>query len=102
MWTEFIFAFGGFLVGMLVAHLLYAKDYMKGSYDAREIVEAPECFCENGCKYYDEAYTNHEDPDDAWKWLDDNHCSRHCPVVEAQIILFDQEMEERKNGNKDS
>ena len=95
MLTQFLLVFVGVLLGIILALTVFMHEDTKSAEYAKEIVESPESFCENGCKYYQVAYESFDDPDDAWKWLDDRHCSKNCPVVEAQIMLFEQREEKK-------
>lgn len=86
----------GFLLGIVFALTAIMVHGKRDTQYVRQIIESPESFCENGCKYRQEADEKFKDPDDCWKWLDDHHCSRHCPVIEAQIMLFEAEQKEKE------
>lgn len=37
--------------------------------------------CDNICRWREKALQENKDPDDAEKWLEQNHCNADCPIV---------------------
>lgn len=46
----------------------------------QEISKRQDEICENICRWRILAFETHKDVDEAEKWLDDNYCSKGCPV----------------------
>lgn len=47
--------------------------------EARE--QIAEEVCDNICRWREQAFSEHKDPDDAKEWLLNNHCNADCPIV---------------------
>lgn len=56
-----------------------------------------ESWCQRNCRLLEECYSNNEDPDDAWKVLD-NYCCE-CPMAKA-IDVWEQEKEKQKRSEQ--
>lgn len=42
--------------------------------------EIAEDICDNICRWREQAFMENKDPDDAERWLLENHCNADCPV----------------------
>lgn len=73
----------GFCIGMIVEQDLNKKH-------VSETVHNCEMFCYDHCKIYESVASQFDDPDDAWRELDNGGHCEGCPVMAAQDILFDE------------
>ena len=99
MWILFVF---GFLIGVAVCcgvGLIDERIERKKAERNVENCDLEDWCCEH-CKAYEEYFSTWEDPDDAWKRLDNDHCSNGCPLVDAQIILDDKRIKKWKKKVK--
>jgi len=85
VYENLLIMFVGFMLGVLLAVVvrfvydqIISKKYLDGIYN-------PHGWCIDGCKYMEECYTNHKDPDDAEKQLEE-YCFR-CPIEYACNVI---------------
>lgn len=63
---------------------------------AEDIDQISDEVCENICRWREQAFSEHKDPDDAENWLCNNHCSADCPIVRLREKRYKRYYEERK------
>ena len=86
-WAVGLAAIVGVLFGSFItigSAIMYDKNMEKHN---RELIQSPEEWCMEGCKYWEECMKNHDDPDEAMDDLMRNHCECRCPVYAAQEVL---------------
>ena len=76
----------GIALASCIAHDRIKEDRIK------KMVYDRDSWCQDNCRHYAECYSVHEDPDDAWKELEDYCCQ--CPMAKA-IDVWEQEQKKR-------
>ena len=94
MWTQFIFTIFGMFIGIIFTCLFFLRWDSDEEKLKKEIIlnqHGTDSWCEKNCKCHEFYFSNYKDPDDAWKELDSNCCSKNCPLIEAQLLLYREE-----------
>ena len=74
----------GIALGSCISH-----DKRKANRVKRMVISS-DSWCQHNCRYCDECYSKHKDPDNAWKELED-HCI-DCPMAKAIDVWEEQEI----------
>ena len=87
MWMAGMLAFvTGLLVGILFTMgSIILSDRKKDGRVLKQIKD-PDEWCMKGCRYWEECFGNHNDPDKAMDELVNCHCAE-CPVYAALEVL---------------
>ena len=102
MWTEIILFVFGYLLGIVAVIICWLFAERRDEKRMEESVERVDIdeWCEAHCKAYEECFSQWEDPNDAFKHLDEEHCSNGCPVVDAQCLLIRKKFADKKKVKK--
>ena len=64
----------------------------------KNMVYNNESWCQQNCRHYEECYSNHKDPDDAWDELEDYCCE--CPMAMAVDVWEEEESKRKRSKQK--